>query len=87
MSDLPSREEVRSRIDAYESWWAYIEVNTEWQVLAAYASGRLVDREAIDYEAGTHALLMALDEQEPDAVMARATIAAAIGDTDSGSSD
>ena len=44
-------------------------------------SGRLVDRETINYEAATHALVLALFDQEPDAVMARATIDAAIRDT------
>ena len=32
----------------------------------------------IDYEAATHAFVLALDDQEPDAVMARAAVDAAL---------
>ena len=50
---LPSRDDLRSILDSYEGWRGDPQVRTEWQVLDAYVSGRLVDREAIDYEAAS----------------------------------
>ena len=43
---LPSREMAeRARVDGYAGL-------VVWKLIRAYVSGRLVDREAIDYEAG-----------------------------------
>lgn len=52
MSDLPSRERVRYRAKIWQGMWQGEDLNwPEITVALAYADGRLIDREAIDYEA------------------------------------
>ena len=49
MSDLPSRQWFRDHAGVMLTDTE----GEEWAIVAAYASGRLVDREHIDYEPGT----------------------------------
>ena len=51
MSDLPSREEVQASMDDELGSLGLV-----YQIADAYVAGRLVDREAIDYEAGVSAI-------------------------------
>ncbi len=66
MSDLPSREEAQqieaSRPDDEPNLgvWIEVKVAAKQAVWAEYLSGRLVDREAIDYEAAARALFAAV---------------------------
>lgn len=77
-TDLPSREKFNEQ---YPDDWP-----VGWRdVLDAYASGRLVDRDAIDYEAAAdQKLFLGFDWtiKGQRYALAELIIAAAIGDTD-----
>ena len=86
MSVLPSREDAKDWSDRYAE---VVNDRSMVRIVAAYASGRLVDREAIDYEAGWGYLrsesARPIDSDELvwiDKVDFMAAVAAAIGDTD-----
>ena len=75
MNDLPSREQA-----------AAIEIRVGEggaRIIRAYAEGRLVDREAIDYEAATK-VIESVDEDTVWVadILAAQVVVAAIGDTE-----
>ena len=80
MSDLPSRDFFNGN-DITMSGDRQL-IDEAVSVLDAYASGRLVDREAIDYEAAIKVAIewLAAYVGNPPAV-AKAIVDAAIGDT------
>lgn len=87
MTDLPSRDNVKADIDLLRrNTWDHNEGAPLpfSSILAAYVSGRLVDREAIDYEAG-YDKAGSIGLPRPfllDDI--KQIVAAAIGDTDEG---
>ena len=83
MSDLPSREEAAKRASQLRA--EGLSFSAEYLALDGIASGRLVDREAIDREAAVLRLPEVVDNQgryvKTGGEIVDLVLAAAIGDT------
>ncbi len=83
MSDLPSREDVKADIELLRrnAWTHNVGAPVPFSsILEAYVSGRLVDREAIDYGAAIE-LARTFRNLEWNHRAVRTVVDAAIGDT------
>lgn len=81
MNDLPSREHINNLIGGLGAGGD--ELVGVWAIAAAYGSGRLVDREAIDYEAANEVAVELLTvEPRWDKSATQLVVDAAIGGSD-----
>ena len=76
-SPLPTREEAQAE---WDKEGLYAADTMEWVVLEALASGRLVDREAIDHEAASNAIRYWQGRQIAAHLFADAVLRAALGE-------
>ena len=78
MNDLPTRKEVRDRMASHNNGGWRI-AGLEIQILRAYAEGRLIDRDTIDYEAATAKLIEQGPSDFRDDAVAYNIVIAALG--------